>query len=72
MNEENKKKIIKYLRKEYVRQDEKYQLIKHKIYTWKQYKEIKDIQIKLGTKVEQDSLETMFELSRLIEWVERL
>lgn len=72
MKDENKQKIIKYLRKEYSRENEKYLLIKHKISTWKQYKEIKDLQIKLGQKFEQDHLENMFDLSRLIEWVERL
>ncbi|MBR3116434.1 MAG: hypothetical protein IKL65_05620 [Bacilli bacterium] len=72
MKEENKQMIIKYLRKEYSRENDKYLLIKHKINTWKQYKEIKDLQIKLGRKFEQNHLSNMSDLSRLIEWVERL
>ena len=72
MKDENKQKIIKYLRKEYSREDEKYKLMKHKLFVWKQYKELDKLKIELGKKFEQDHLENMFELSLLIEWVERL
>lgn len=72
MKDENKQKIIKYLRKEYSREDEKYKLIKHKLFVWKQYKELDKLKIELGKRFEQDHLENMFELSLLIEWVERL
>lgn len=72
MKESNKKEIIKYLRKEYSRENEKYLTMKHKINTWKQYKELEKLKIELGIKFQQDHLENMFEISRLIEWVERL
>lgn len=72
MKEENKKQVIRYLRKEYSREEEKYKLMKHKLNIWKQYKELDQLKINLGTKFEQDHLENMFQLSLLIEWIERL
>lgn len=72
MKEENKKQIIKYLRKEYSREQDKYELMKKKIFIWKQYKELDKLKIELGEKFTQDHLENMFQLSLLIEWVERL
>lgn len=72
MKEENKLKTIKYLKKEYARERERYELMKHKIYVWKQYKELDKIKINLGEKLEQEHLENMFQISLLIEWVERL
>lgn len=72
MKEENKKQIVKYLRKEYSREEEKYNIMKHKINIWKQYKELDELKINLGKKFQQDHLENMFQISLLIEWIERL
>ena len=72
MKEENKKQIVKYLRKEYSREEEKYNVTKHKINIWKQYKELDEMKINLGKKFQQDHLENMFQISLLIEWIERL
>lgn len=72
MKEENKKQIVKYLRKEYSREEEKYNVMKHKINIWKQYKELDEMKINLGKKFQQDHLENMFQISLLIEWIERL
>lgn len=72
MKEENKKQIVKYLRKEYSREEDKYNIMKHKINIWKQYKELDEVKINLGKKFEQDHLENMFQISLLIEWIERL
>lgn len=72
MKEENKKQIVKYLRKEYSREEEKYNIMKHKINVWKQYKELDQLKINIGKKFEQDHLENMFQISLLIEWIERL
>lgn len=72
MKEENKKQIIKYLRKEYSREEDKYNIMKHKINIWKQYKELDEVKINLGKKFEQDHLENMFQISLLIEWIEKL
>ena len=72
MKEENKKQIIKYLRKEYSREEDKYNIMKHKINIWKQYKELDGVKINLGKKFEQDHLENMFQISLLIEWIEKL
>lgn len=72
MKEDNKKKIVKYLRKEYSREFEKYEKVNHKISVQHQFKELDQLKIRLYRKVEQDSLENMFQLSLLIEWVERL
>ena len=46
--------------------------MKYKIYVWKQYKELDKLKIDLGEKLEQEHLENMFQISLLIEWVERL
>lgn len=72
MKEENKKQIVKYLRKEYSREEDKYNIMKHKINIWKQYKELDEMKINLGKKFQQDHLENMFQISLLIEWIERL
>lgn len=72
MKDENKKKIIKYLRKEYSREKEKYEIIDHKIFIEHQLKELDKLKVELYRKVEQDHLDNMFQLSLLIEWVERL
>lgn len=72
MKEENKRMIVKYLRKEYLRLDEKYKLMKHKKFVLKQFKELKEIDYKLTCLIEKECLEYMFDISRLIEWVERL
>lgn len=72
MKEENKKQIVKYLRKEYSREEDKYNIIKHKINIWKQYKELDKMKIQIGEKFQDDHLDNMFKLSLLIEWVERL
>lgn len=72
MKEENKKQIVKYLRNEYSREEDKYNIIKHKINVWKQYKELDQLKINIGKKFEQDHLENMFQISLLIEWIERL
>lgn len=72
MKEENKKKLVKYLRKEYSRELEKYEMVNHKISVQHQFKELDQLKINLYRKVEQDHLENMFQLSLLIEWVERL
>lgn len=72
MKDENKKQVVKYLRKEYSREEEKYNIMKHKLNVWKQYKELDELKIKIGKKFEQDHLENMFQLSLLIEWIERL
>lgn len=72
MKEENKKQIVKYLRKEYSREEEKYNIMKHKLNVWKQYKELDQLKINIGKKFEQDHLENMFQISLLIEWIERL
>lgn len=72
MKDENKLKLISYLKKYYQAERKSYEYMEHKIKVWKEYKETKDLQIKLGRKINQEHLEEMFELSRLIEWVERL
>lgn len=72
MKEENKKQIVKYLRKEYSREEDKYNIMKHKINIWKQYKELDKMKIQIGEKFQDDHLDNMFKLSLLIEWVERL
>ena len=72
MKEYNKKKLLYLLRQFYKEQYKKHELMEHKIFVWKQYKENKDMQIKLGRKVDQECLENMFEICRLIEWVEKL
>ena len=72
MKEENKKQIVKYLRKEYSREEDKYNIMKHKINIWKQYKDLDEMKINLGKKFQQDHLENMFQISLLIEWIERL
>lgn len=72
MKEENKTKLVYYLTKCYKQEKTKYEFMEHKIFVWKQYKYSKDMQIKLGRKVAQEHLERMFELSLLIDWVERL
>ncbi len=72
MKEENKKQIVKYLRKEYSREEDKYNIMKHKINIWKQYKELDRMKIQIGEKFQDDHLDNMFKLSLLIEWVERL
>ena len=72
MKEENKKQIVKYLRKEYSREEDKYNIMKHKINIWKQYKDLDEMKINLGKKFQQDYLENMFQISLLIEWIERL
>lgn len=72
MKEYNKTKLLYLLRQFYKDENKKHELIKHKINIWKQYKEEKDMQIKLGRKVDQEHLDNMFEICRLIEWVEKL
>ena len=72
MKEESKAKIIHYLKKYYQLERDKYDYMKHKINVWKQYKNEKELQISLGNKINNEHLERMFELSRLIEWVDRL
>lgn len=72
MKEYNKKKLLYLLRQFYKEQLKKHELLEHKIFVWKQYKEDKDMQIKLGRKVDQECLDNMFEICRLIEWVEKL
>lgn len=72
MKEENKKQIVKYLKKEYSREEDKYNIMKHKINIWKQYKDLDEMKINLGKKFQQDHLENMFQISLLIEWIERL
>ena len=39
---------------------------------FEQYKELDKIKIELGERFEQDHLENMFQISLLIEWIERL
>lgn len=72
MKEYNKKKLLYLLRQFYKEQNKKHEILEHKIFVWKQYKEDKEMQIKLGRKVDQECLENMFEICRLIEWVEKL
>ena len=72
MKEENKEKVIKYLRKEYFKEKDKYEIINHKIFVEHQLKELDKLKVQLYKKVEQDHLDNMFQLSLLIEWVEKL
>lgn len=72
MKEENKRKILYFLRSYYKMEEKKHELIEYKIRIWKQYKEGKELQIKMGRKVDQEHLSNMFDLCRLIEWVEKL
>ena len=72
MKEENKRKISYYLTTIFKDERRKYEFMQHKIFVWKQYSNGKELQIKLGRKVSDEHLEKMFELSKLIEWVEKL
>ena len=72
MKDYNKKKLLYLLRQFYKEESKKHELMAHKINVWKQYSKEKELQIKLGRKVDQECLDNMFEICRLIEWVEKL